>query len=95
MNSIKILDNLEVGMPVIVTTENQGYIMRKVCLYMGKDKENRYNFFDDDDGITGFAYSTKYIIDCVTIETEMNYTADLCTAAELCKKVIEIAKGVK
>lgn len=96
MNSIKILDNLEVGMPVIVTTKGQCCIMRDVCLYMGKDKEDRYNFFNNNDGITGvFAYSTKYIIDHVTIETEINDTTDLCTVAELCEKVKENAKGVE
>ena len=75
MNSIEILNDLEVGMPVIVTTKGQCCIMRDVCLYMGKDKEDRYNFFNNNDGITGvFAYSTKYIIDHVTIETEINDT---------------------
>lgn len=93
MDTIKILDKLEVGMPLIVTTASQGMTIRDVCLYMGKDGEGRYTFLADD--LHMFAYSQKYIIDHVKVETEIQYGADLCQIADLCQYVINNYKGGK
>ena len=88
MDTIKLLDSLEVGMPLVITTKYLGVpAMREACLYAGKDKNGRYNFFDDS-GITGiFAYSTKFIQDNVIIETEINHVDDMLEIADLCEKI--------
>lgn len=89
METIEILNNLEVGTPLIVTTESQGYIIRSVCIYVGKDEDGLYNFFDNS-GVTGiFTYSPRYITDHVTVETELKYAADLCTVASLLEIILE------
>ena len=58
MDTIKLLNSLEVGMPLIVTTKWQNIITRKATLYAGTRGDGIYNFIDDT-GI--YKMTTGYI----------------------------------
>lgn len=91
MDTIKLLDNMEAGMPVVVTTKWQGLTMRKVSLYAGNDGIGKYTFIDDS-GI--YQLTTGYIRDHVTIQTELDQDTDLYEVVQLCNKVIREGRGL-
>lgn len=91
MDTIKLLDNMETGMPVIVTTKWQGLTTRKVSLYAGNDGMGKYSFIDDS-GI--YQCTAGYIRDHVTIQTELDQDEDLYTVVQLCNKVKREGRGV-
>lgn len=85
MDAIKLLDKLEAGMPLIVTTKWQGLTMRKVSLYAGNDGMGKYTFIDDS-GI--YQLTTGYIKEHCKISQELDQDTDLYEVVELCNKVI-------
>lgn len=86
MNTIKLLNSMEVGMPLIITTNWQDITTRKVSLYGGTKGDGVYNFIDD----TGsYKCTEKYIKDHITIQTTLTEDEDLFTLVKLIKKVKE------
>ena len=84
MDTIKLLNNLEVGMPLIVTTKWQNLISRKVTLYAGTNGMGVYDFIDD----TGpYRMTTGYIKDHVQISQELDQEDDIFTLTKLIDKV--------
>lgn len=84
MDTIKLLNKLEVGIPLIVTTKWQDLISRKVTLYGGTDGAGTYNFIDD----TGVCkMTTGYIKDHCTISQELDQEEDLFEVVKLIDKV--------
>ena len=87
MNIIKLLDNMEVGTPLIVTTKWQNITIRKITLYAGNNEIGKYNFIDD----TGHYIMTPgYIRDHVTIQTELDQDEDLWELSKLLRKIKEV-----
>lgn len=84
MDTIKLLDSLEVGTPLIVTTTYQGITRRTVTLYGGTKGDGIYHFMDDS-GIYGC--SIGYIRDHVTISQELDQEDDIYKLAKLTDKV--------
>lgn len=87
MDAIKLLDSLEAGMPLVVTTTWQGLTMRKVSLYAGNDGMGTYNFVDDNGP---YRMTTGYIKEHCKISQELDQD-DLYEVVKLIDKV----KGVK
>lgn len=87
MDIIKLLDNMEVGMPLIITTKWQDLISRKVTIYAGTDGMNIYDFIDNDNS---YRMTAGYIREHCTIETTLETDEDICELTKLIKKV----KGV-
>lgn len=87
MDTIKLLNNLEVGIPLIVTTTWQGLTMRKVTIYAGTDGMGTYNFVDDNGP---YRMTTGYIKEHCKISQELDQD-DLYEVVKLIDKV----KGVK
>jgi hypothetical protein len=86
MDTIKLLDSLEVGMPLIVTTKWSGVpAMRKVSIYGGTDGIGKYTFIDDS-GI--YQLTTGYIKDHCYISQELDQDTDLYEVVKLCNKII-------
>ena len=84
MDAIKLLNNMEVGTPLIVTTKWQDLTYREVTLYAGTDGMNTYNFVDD----TGsYRMTAGYIREHCTIETTLETDEDICELTKLIKKV--------
>lgn len=88
MDIIKLLDNLEVGIPLVVTTTWQDLVNREVTLYGGKNDEGIYNFITID---TTFGMTPRYIKEHCTISQELDQDTDLYEVVKICNKV----KGVK
>ena len=88
MDTIKLLDNLEVGIPLIVTTKWQDLITREVVLYGGKDDREIYNFITID---TTFGMTPRYIREHCQISQELDQDDDLFEVVKICNKV----KGVE
>lgn len=86
MDTIKLLDSLEVGMPLVVTTKWQDITTRKVSLYGGTDGAGKYRFIDDS-GV--YQCTTGYIRDHVMIQTELDQDEDLFEVVKLINKVKE------
>lgn len=85
MDTIKLLDSLEAGMPLVVTTTWQGLTMRKVTIYAGTDGMGTYNFVDDNGP---YRMTTGYIKEHCTISQELDQEGDLYEVVELCNKII-------
>lgn len=84
IDAIKLLNKLEVGIPLIVKTTWQGLTMRKVSLYAGTDGSGTYNFIDD----TGvYKMTTGYIKEHCTISQELDQDEDLFEVVKLIDKV--------
>ena len=90
MDAIKLLDNMEAGMPVVVTTTWQGLTMRKVSIYAGNDGMGKYSFIDDS-GI--YQLTTGYIKEHCTISQELDQDTDLYEVVQLCNKIIREGRG--
>lgn len=90
MDTIKLLDNLEIGTPLVVTTTYQNIIRRKVTLYGGTQDPGVYNFLDDS-GV--YRMTAGYIRDHITISRELDQENDLCELAQLTNGVKR--EGVK
>ena len=90
MDTIKLLNSLEVGIPLIVTTTYQGITRRKVTLYGGTRGDGVYHFMDDS-GIYGC--SIGYIKDHVTVSQELDQENDIYELARLTDEVKE--KGMR
>ena len=84
MDTIKLLDSLEVGMPLVVTTKWQNGESRNVTLYGGTTGDGIYNFID-----FGGAYKCTigYIKDHMTISQELDHEDDIFTLAKLIEEV--------
>lgn len=85
MDAIKLLNKLETGIPLVITTTWQGLTMRKVSIYAGTDGMGKYTFIDDS-GI--YQLTTGYIKEHCTISQELDQDTDLCEVVKLCNKVI-------
>lgn len=86
MDTIELLNSMEVGMPLIITTKWQDITTRSVSLYAGTDGAGIYNFIDD----TGlYRMTTGYIRDHVTIQTTLDREEDLFEVVKLCDRVKE------
>lgn len=85
MDTIKLLNSLEVGMPLIVTTKWQDLISRKVTLFAGVNEDGTYNFIDDS---TAYKMTPRYIKEHCTISQELDQEGDLYEVVELCNKII-------
>ena len=90
MDAIKLLNSLEKGMPLVVTTKWQDLTMRKVTIYAGTDGMGIYNFIDDS-GI--YRMTTGYIKEHCTISQELDQDTDLCEVVQLCNKIIREGRG--
>lgn len=84
MDAIKLLDNLKVGMPLVITYNELSSKIRKVSLYAGTTGNGYYNFIDDS-GI--FKCSIGYIKEHLTISQELDQDTDLYEVVKLCNKV--------
>ena len=91
MDIIKLLDNMEVGVPVAVTIKWQNVTMRKVSLYVGNDGMGKYNFIDDS-GI--YQLTTGYIKEHCQISQELDQDTDLYEVVQLCNKVIREGREI-
>ena len=90
MDTIKLLNSLEAGMPLVVTTTWQGLTMRKVSIYAGTNGAGTYNFIDD----TGvYKMTIGYIKEHCKISQELDQDTDLYEVVELCNKVIREGRG--
>lgn len=85
MDTIKLLDSLETGMPLAITTTWQGVTMRKISIYAGTDGMGKYTFIDDS-GM--YQLTTGYIKDHITISQELDQDTDLYEVVQLCNKII-------
>ena len=85
MDTIKLLDSLEAGMPLIVTTKWQDSISRKVNIYAGANEDGTFNFIDDN-GL--YKMTIGYIKEHCKISQELDEDTDLYKVVELCNKVI-------
>ena len=90
MNAIKLLNDLEKGVPLIVTTTWQGLTMRKVTIYAGTDGMGTYNFVDDNGP---YRMTTGYIKEHCKISRELDQDTDLCEVVQLCNKIIREGRG--
>ena len=88
MNTIKLLDNLETGMPLVITW--QGSTIRKVSIYAGTDGMGKYTFIDDN-GI--YQLTAGYIKEHCKISQELDQDTDLYEVVKLCNKVIREGRG--
>lgn len=84
MDAIKLLDKLEAGMPLVVTTTWQGLTMRKVSIYAGNDGMGKYTFIDDS-GI--YQLTTGYIKEHCKISQELDQEDDIFILTKLIDKV--------
>ena len=84
MDAIKLLDSLEVGMPLIIIFNELPSKIRKVSLYAGTTGNGYYNFIDDS-GI--FKCSIGYIKEHLIISQELDQDTDLYEVVKLCNKV--------
>ena len=84
MDIIKLLDNMEVGIPLIVTTKWQDLISRKVTIYAGTDGMGIYNFVDDNGP---YRMTTGYIEEHWAISQELDQDTDLYEVVQLCNKI--------
>lgn len=84
MNTIELLDSLEVGMPLIIIFNELPSKIRKVSLYAGTTGNGYYNFIDDS-GI--FKCSIGYIKEHLIISQELDQDTDLYEVVKLCNKV--------
>jgi len=84
MDAIKLLNSLEKGMPLVVTTTWQGLTMRKVSIYGGTDGIGKYTFIDDS-GI--YQLTTGYIKEYCTISQELDREDDLLKLTKIIKEV--------
>lgn len=87
MNTIKLLDSLEVGTPLIVTTKWQHGESRNVTLYGGTAGDGIYNFIDFG-GV--YKCTIGYIRDHLTISKTLDREDDIFTLV----KLIDQVKGV-
>lgn len=85
MDTIKLLNSLEAGMPLVVTTTWQGLTMRKVTIYAGTDGMGTYTFVDDNGP---YRMTTGYIKEHCKISQELDQDTDLYKVVELCNKII-------
>lgn len=87
MDTIKLLDSLEVGMPLIVTTKWQNGESRNVTLYAGTKDDGIYNFID-----LGGSYkcTIRYIKEHMTISQELDHEDDIFILAKLIDRVKEV-----
>lgn len=85
MDAIKLLNSLEAGMPLVVTTTWQGLTMRKVSIYAGTNGAGTYNFIDDNGP---YRMTTGYIKEHCIISQELDQDTDLCEVVQLCNKII-------
>ena len=84
MDAIKLLNNIEVGIPLIVTTKWQDLISRKVTIYAGTDGMGIYDFIDNDNS---YRMTAGYIREHCTIKTTLETDEDICDLTRLIKKV--------
>lgn len=90
MDAIKLLDSLEAGMPLIVTTKWQDIISRKVTLFAGTDGMGTYNFVDDNGP---YRMTTGYVKEHCTISQELDQEGDLYDLVALINKVKREGRG--
>ena len=90
MDAIKLLNNIEVGIPLIVTTKWQDLISRKVTIYAGTDGMGTYNFVDDNGP---YRMTTGYIKEHCKISQELDQDTDLWEVIQLNKKKIREGRG--
>ena len=85
MDTIKLLDSLEAGTPLIVVIKWLGVpTTRKVTLYAGTKGDGIYNFIDD----TGaYRMTTGYIQERCHISRELDQDTDLYEVVKLCNKI--------
>ena len=91
MDTIKLLNSLEVGMPLIVTTKWQDIISRKVTLFAGANEDGTYNFIDDS---TAYKMTPRYIKEHCNISQELDQEGDLYDLVALINKVKREGRGV-
>ena len=84
MDTIKSLDSLKIGMPLIITFNELPSKIRKVSLYAGTTGNGYYNFIDDS-GI--FKCSIGYIKEHLIISQELDQEDDIFTLTKLIDKV--------
>ena len=91
MDAIKLLDKLETGMPLVITTTWQGLTMRKVSIYAGTDGMGKYTFIDDS-GI--YQLTAGYIKEHCKISQELDQDEDFYDLVALINKVKREGRGV-
>jgi hypothetical protein len=84
MDTIKLLNSLEVGMPLIITTKWQDIINRKVTLFAGANEDGTFNFIDDS---TTYKMTPRYIKEHCKISQELDQEDDIFTLTKLIDKV--------
>ena len=84
MDAIKLFNNIEVGIPLIVTTKWQDLTMRKVTIYTGTDGMGTYNFIDDNGP---YRMTTGYIKEHCKISQELDQEDDIFILTKLIDKV--------
>lgn len=84
MDTIKLLNKLEVGTPLVVTTKWQDTILRKVTLYAGVNDIGVYSFIDDNGP---YRVTPGYIREHITISQELDQDTDTLELAKLIKTV--------
>ena len=92
MDSIKLLNELKVGTPLIITTKWQDRVTREVALYGGTDGMGTYIFVDEACGV--WKITTGYIKEHCTISQELDGEDDLLKLTKIIEKV-KGEKGVK
>ena len=90
MDTIKLLNSLEVGTPLVVTTTYQDMTMREITLFCGANDDGTYNFIDCD---CSYRMTPRYIKEHCTISQELDQENDLYELAQLTDKVKR--EGVK
>lgn len=84
MNIIKLLNNMEVGTPLILTTKWQDEAHRRPTIYAGTDGEGLYYFIDN----TGkYKCTIGYIRNHIQIKTKLETNEDIIEIAELNKRM--------
>lgn len=84
MDAIKLLNKLETGMPLVITTTWQDSTIRKVSIYGGTDGIGKYTFIDNS-GI--YQLTAGYIKEHCKISQELDQDTDLFEVVELCNKI--------
>lgn len=92
MDSIKLLNKIKVGTPLIVTTKWQDRVTREVTLYGGTDGMGTYIFVDEACGV--WRMTTEYIKEHCTISQELDGEDDLLKLTKIIKEV-KSEEGVK
>lgn len=84
MDKIKLLNKMEVGIPLILITTWQDKTFRKPTLYAGTDGYGLYYFIDD----TGrYKCTIGYIREHIQILTELETDEDIAEIVKLNQKI--------